>query len=112
MLSARLQFTLVCVNTRRRHKRHNASLPAVLRQEQHSVAATTRDISLSGLFLFTDAAFLEGARIEVVLLLPKELGLPESGMVCCHGRIVRTEQASGQFGIAAEIERFQAMPQV
>lgn len=106
-----LGLLLVRVNTRRRHKRHNTAIPAVVRQGEHSIAATTRDISLGGLFLFTDAAFRQGTDIEVVLLLPKEIGLPESGMVCCHGKIVRTERASGQFGVAAEIERFQVMPQ-
>lgn len=102
----------MCVSTQRRHRRHNAVLPAVLRLGQHSVAATTRDISLSGLFLFTDEGLHEGTTIEVVMLLPKEIGLPESGIVCCYGKIVRTEQLSGRFGVAATIERFQAMPQV
>ncbi len=99
------------MNTRRSHKRHPTAIPAVLKQGGHAIAATTRDISLGGLFLFTDAAFRVGTDIEVVLLLPKEIGLPESGMVCCHGKIVRTEPSSGHFGVAAKIERFQVLPQ-
>ncbi len=99
------------MNILRRHKRHSIATGVILKQSGHSIAATTRDISLGGLFLFTDAAFRVGTDVEVVLLPPKEIGLPESGMVCCHGKIVRMEPASGQFGIAIKIERFEAMPQ-
>jgi hypothetical protein len=59
-------------------------------------------------FVVTDAALREGTDIEVVLMLPKELGLSASEMVCCHGKIVRTETVKGQYGTAATIERFQA----
>ena len=86
--------------------------PATIRAGQHTLAATTKDISLGGLFVFTDAAFREGTDIEVVLMLSKELGLPTSGMVCCHGKIVRTETAEGQYGIAVTIEQYGAVPQV
>ena len=98
-------------NTKRKYKRHKTTTPATIRAGEHTLAATTRDISLGGLFIFTDAALREGSEIEVVLMLPKELGLPSSEMVCCHGKIVRSETIDGQQGIAATIERFQALPQ-
>ena len=97
--------------TKRQYKRHKTSTPATIRAGGHTLAATTRDVSLGGLFIFTDAKLGEGADIEVVLMLPKELGLPASEMVCCHGKIVRSENIEGQHGIAATIERFQAVPQ-
>jgi hypothetical protein len=97
--------------TGRRHKRHEMAAPATIRAGGHTLAATTKDISLGGLFMFTDAALRDGTDIEVVLMLPKELGLSASEMVCCHGKIVRTEIMGGQYGIAATIERFQAVPQ-
>ena len=98
-------------NTKRKYKRHKTTTPATIRSGGHTLAATTRDVSLGGLFIFTDAALREGADIEVVLMLPKELGLPDSQMVVCHGKIVRSEVVDGQHGIAATIERFQAVPQ-
>ena len=41
-------------------------------------------------------------------MLPKELGQPVSEIVCCQGKIVRTECIEGQYGIAAKIDRFLA----
>ena len=98
-------------NTKRKYKRHKMTTPATIRSGGHTLAAPTRDVSLGGLFIFTDAALREGSDIEVVLMLPKELGLPASEMVCCHGKIVRRETIEGQHGIAATIERFQSVPQ-
>jgi hypothetical protein len=97
--------------TERRHERLEMTAPATIRAAGHTLAATTKDISRGGLFMVTDVALREGTDIEVVLVLPKELGLPTSGMVCCHGKIVRTETAPGRYGIAVTIERFQAVPQ-
>jgi Tfp pilus assembly protein PilZ len=97
--------------TRRRHERLQVSLPATIKVGNHAVAASTKDISVGGLFVFTDTPFRQGSEIEIVLMLPKELGLPASEMVCCHGKIVRAELSAGRCGIAAEIERFQAFQQ-
>jgi len=98
-------------STKRKYKRHKTTTPATIRADGHTLAATTRDVSLGGLFIFTDAALREGSEIEIVLMLPKELGLPDSEMVCCHGKIVRSETIDGQHGIAATIDRFQSLPQ-
>lgn len=86
-------------STKRKYKRHKTTTPATIRSGGHTLAATTRDVSLGGLFIFTDAALREGSEIEVVLMLPKELGLPASQMVCCHGKIVRSEIVDGQHGV-------------
>ena len=97
--------------TKRKYKRHKMTTPATIRAGGHTLAATTRDVSLGGLFIFTDAALREGSEIEIVLMLPKELGLPASEMVCCHGKIVRSETIDGQQGVAVTIDRFQSLPQ-
>jgi hypothetical protein len=97
-------------STRRRHERLELSVPATVKVGEEIVPASTRDISLSGLFVFTEAQFREGSEIDIVLMLPKELGLPASDMVCCHGRIVRAQSSGGKCGVGAEIERFQAFP--
>ncbi|MBZ5567027.1 MAG: PilZ domain-containing protein [Acidobacteriia bacterium] len=97
---------------RRRHERINVTLPATVSAEGHTLAATTKDVSIGGLFLFTDTPFQAGKDIEIVLMLPKELGLPTSEMVCCHGKVVRVEMSGGRCGIAATIERIADLPQV
>ncbi|MGI9103850.1 MAG: PilZ domain-containing protein [Terriglobales bacterium] len=100
------------VKAQRRHERISHTVPATVKVGEHTLAGTTKDISVGGLFLFTDVPFRAGSDIEVVLMLPKELGLEKSQMVCCHGRIVRVETSAGQCGIAAEIERIANMPQM
>jgi PilZ domain-containing protein len=97
---------------RREHQRIHLVVPATVRGEGHTLAASTRDISEGGLFLFTDAPFQAGADIEIVLMLPRELGLAAGEMVCCHGTVVRVEVEAGRCGIAAKIERIAGVPQV
>jgi hypothetical protein len=97
--------------TRRRHQRLSVSLPATIKVDGHTVAASTTNVSAGGLFVYTDTPFREGSDIEIVLVLPAELGLPSSQMVCCHGKIVRSEISAGRCGLAASIERFQPFPQ-
>ena len=98
-------------STRRRHQRIKLTVPATVKVGTHTVAASTKDISVGGMFVFTDTPFREGSDIEIVLMLPKELGFPASDMVCCHGKIVRSEVSPGLYGIAASIEQFQAFSQ-
>lgn len=97
---------------RRRHERIPIAVPATVRAQGHTLAASTRDISIGGLFLFTDAPFQPGAEIEIVLMLPRELGLPSSEMVCCHGTVVRVEVEAGRCGVAATIDRIADLPQL
>ena len=97
---------------RRNQRRIRFESPATVTAGQHSIAASTKDISDRGLFFFTDARLDLGSEIDMVIMLPEEVGLPLSGMVCCHGRIVRSDSASGQYGVAVEIDRFAPVPQV
>jgi len=96
----------------RRERRIKLKVPATVKAGEHTLAASTRDISVGGLFLITDSNFKTGSEIEVVLMLPKEVGLPFSEMVCCHAEIVRVELSGGEYGVAAEIKRIAALPQV
>ena len=95
----------------RRHERIHATSPATVYVGRRGIAATVKNISSGGVFLSTDAPFYVGNQIDIVLMLPKELGgLPFSQLVCCHGNIVRVEQSSGEYGIAAEVESIADLP--
>ena len=100
------------LETKRKHQRISVAVPATVTAQGHTLAASTKDVSLGGLFLFTDAPFQPGADIQVVLMLPRELGLPASEMVCCHGKVIRVEITGGHYGIAASIERMSNVDQV
>ena len=68
------------------------------------MTAETRDVSTNGVFLYTESRMIEGANIELVLILPPELTSGEKCWVCCHARVLRVEQEPGKdFGVAAEI---------
>jgi Tfp pilus assembly protein PilZ len=97
---------------RRNQQRIRFASPATVTAGQHSIAASTKDISDRGLFFFTDARFELGSEIDIVITLPEEVGLPLSGMVCCHGRVVRSDSGGGQYGVAVQIDRFAPVPQV
>ena len=97
---------------RRNQQRIRFEAPATVTTGQHSIAASTKDISERGLFFFTDARVEPGSEIDIVISLPEEVGLPLSGMVCCHGRVVRSDSGRGQYGFAVEIDRFATVRQV
>ena len=90
---------------RRDQQRIRLEAPATVTAGRHSIAASTKDISARGLFFFTDVNIYEGSEIDIVLMLPEELQLPFSGMVCCNGRVVRVDSFGGQqYGIAVKID--------
>jgi len=76
--------------------------------------AESRDISSQGLFFFTQAKIEEMTDIELVLLMPPEVSPFGRQWVCCHATVVRVEEnrKGGGFGIAAEITRCQALPEI
>jgi hypothetical protein len=97
---------------RRDHQRIRFEAPATVTGGQHTIAASTKDITHRGLFFFTDARFEIGSEIDILITLPEEVGMPVSGMVCCHGRVVRSDSGSGQYGVAVEIDRLLPVPQI
>lgn len=73
----------------------------------------TRDVSPTGIYVYSDANIVEGSQIEIVAMLPPGLTPNAAGSwVCCHARVVRVEDnpQSGR-GIAAVIERFGVVPE-
>ena len=79
-----------------------------------SINAETRDISSGGMFLYADDEFAVGSQIQIVLMLPRELGISSDRMVCCHATVLRIEATAGdgRCGVAAMIDRFALMNQV
>lgn len=101
-------MTVFKLRERRNQQRVRYESVATVTAGEHSIAASTKDISDRGLFFFTDARFELGSEIDLMVMLPEEVGLLADGMVCCHGRVVRMEGGDGQFGVAVEINRLVA----
>jgi hypothetical protein len=100
---------------RRSGQRVVASVPVRVRggAATPELSAQTRDVSTNGVFLYTESRMVEGANVELVLILPPELTSGEKCWVCCHARVLRVEQGAGtNFGVAAEIQRMDILPEI
>jgi hypothetical protein len=100
---------------RRSGTRVAAAIPATVKSTQPSqeLSAVTRDLNTSGVFLYTDQRIAEGSKLEIVLILPTELGLGEKQWACCQASVVRVEDEGGhKFGVAATIDRLDVLPEI
>lgn len=87
---------------------------ARVRSPRGELNAETRDISQRGAFFFTPSRLEEGAQIELVLIMPPEITQAGAQWVCCQGTVLRVEEPdrAGQFGVAARLDRVQALPEI
>jgi c-di-GMP-binding flagellar brake protein YcgR len=100
---------------RRSGKRVDAQVPATVAtlDGAQKQAAVTRDLSMTGIFLYADQAIALGSKIEVVLMLPAELGLGEKQWACCQASVVRLEDdAKGRMGVGARIDHIDVLPEI
>jgi len=100
---------------RRLRKRIAARVPVQIKHNAGTVQiGHTRDLSTSGVFLYTGAQLREGSELEIILVLPPELTNGEKRWACCQASVVRVEPAEpgGNLGMAASIRRFELMPEI
>jgi hypothetical protein len=98
---------------KRARSRISVNVPATVRTKDMDAetAAVTRDLSMGGVFLYTDRRVTEGSKLEIVLILPAELGLGEKQWACCQASVVRVEDGD-RFGVAARIDRLDMLPEI
>jgi hypothetical protein len=82
--------------------------------ERLSTTGVTRDLSMGGVFLYTDSRISEGSELEVVLILPPEITKSEQQWVCCRASVVRVEDGpkAASFGVAASIRSIEILPEI
>lgn len=99
---------------KRTETRLTLSVPAKVKNSDtpQAHAAMTRDLSTSGIFLYTDQQIAEGSKLEIVLILPAELGLGEKQWACCQASVIRVEDGENKFGVAARIDRLDVLPEI
>jgi len=101
---------------RRSKQRFPVQLPVSLRCEQGALqeATQTRDLSTSGLFMYTNSRIEQGSELELILVLPPEITFSDRRWVCCQASVVRVEDTGkeGNFGVAAVIKRFDVLPEI
>ena len=113
---------------RRAGQRFPYLLPVFVREISSGVEARgfTQDLSSRGVFFFTDAAFHEGAEIELTLNMPSEITLGENMRVRGRGHVLRASsppdpsqpsatlaiaRAETKIGVAVRFEGYEYLPE-
>ena len=99
---------------RRSEQRKRVQVPVKVRKKDGTEASgTTRDLSSNGIFLYSETGLETGSKLELVVMLPAELGLGPGGWTLCEASVVRVEQRDGQgLGVAATLDRIELLPEI
>jgi PilZ domain len=99
---------------RRAGRRVPVEAPVTVRTPDGAEApGLTRDLSSNGIFLYSEAGMAAGSKLELVVMLPPDLGVGPGGWALCQASVVRVEQGSGKgVGIAASLDRIELLPQI
>ena len=100
----------------RRAERFSYRIPTSVRHPGSAErgVAVTGNLSQKGVFFFFDSKVQPGTEIELILIMPPEISEFARRWVCCNARVLRVEEQPGekQVGIAAEITRCEALPEI
>jgi hypothetical protein len=94
---------------KRSTRRFSLELPITIKYANNAateLVAQTRDVSSRGVFMYLNSEFAEGATIEFVMTLPREITLAEPIRVRCTGRVLRLENRERRQGVAVSIEKY------
>jgi len=98
---------------RRSGQRLPVSVPVKLRHEGSEHQGLTRDLSSTGIFLYTESGMKAGSKLELVIMLPSGMGLGPGGWTLCAASVVRVEESEGKgMGVAATIDRIDFLPEI
>jgi hypothetical protein len=98
---------------RRSRQRVPVRVPVKVRYEGDERQGLTRDLSSSGIFLYSEPGIKAGSKLELVIMLPPGLGLGPGGWTLCQASVVRVEESEGKgVGIAATLDRIARLPEI
>jgi len=100
-------------NERRSTQRTPVRVPVKVLQGGGEHPGLTRDLSSSGIFLYSQSGMKAGSKLELVVMLPPGMGLGPGGWTLCEASVVRVEESQGKgLGIAATIDRIALLPEI
>ena len=100
-------------NERRSRQRVPVRVPVKVRHEGGEHQGLTRDLSSSGIFLYSESGMKAGSKLELVVMLPPGLGLGPGGWTLCRASVVRVEELGGKgVGVAATLDRIELLPEI
>lgn len=99
---------------RRSQTRKPVRMPVKVRHPDGSEqSGLTRDLSSTGIFLYSDSGFEAGAKLELVIMLPPGLGMGPGGWTLCQASVVRVEEGTDKgVGVAATLDRIELLPEL
>jgi hypothetical protein len=98
---------------RRSGQRVPVRVPVKVRHQGSEHEAITRDLSTSGIFLYSDSGIKPGSKLELVVMLPPGLGIGPGGWTLCQAKVVRVEESQGKtIGVAATLDRIEFVPEI
>src|SRR5580658_659382 len=98
---------------RRSGQRMPVRVPVKVRHEGGEQQGLTRDLSSSGIFLYSESGVKAGSKLELVIMLPPGLGFGSGGWTVCQASVVRVEESEGKgIGIAATLDRIEFLPEI
>jgi hypothetical protein len=98
---------------RRSGQRVPVRVPVKVRHEGNEHQGLTRNLSSSGIFLYSESEMKAGSKLELVIMLPPGLGLGPGGWTLCNASVVRVEKSDGKgMGIAATLDRIEFLPEI
>ena len=95
---------------RRKSQRFYIRQPVTIRYNRDGnfeFTGMSRDVSPSGIFIYTESAIEEGAQVELSVTFPSESGQPSPMQV--RGRVVRVERTPVN-GVAVEFDKIIVVP--
>jgi PilZ domain len=98
---------------RRLRQRVPVRVPVKVRHEGSEHQGFTRDLSSSGIFLYSESEMKAGSKLELVIMLPPGLGFGSGGWTLCEASVIRVEKSDGKgMGIAATLDRIELLPEI
>jgi hypothetical protein len=94
---------------KRSTRRFSLELPITITYADSSaakLAAHSRDVSSRGVFMYVNSELAEGAMLEFIMTLPREITLADPIRVRCTGRVLRVENKDHRQGVAVSIENY------
>jgi len=100
-------------NDRRSRQRVPVRVPVKVRRQGGEEQGLTRDLSSSGIFLYSESGMKAGSKLELVIMLPPGLGVGPGGWTLCQASVVRVEESEGKgMGIAATLDSIALLPEI
>jgi len=92
---------------RRAGRRYALKLPIVISPttSHPTIMGTTRDVSTRGMFFYTPFRFPPLSMFDGSLILPDDIAPPNNRSLACSGQVVRVEDGTDIFGVAAKFSK-------